>query len=72
MVNRARLTTTVQFYVKDKNDRLTDIGPMTQPVAKRKGSKSQKEGQAETKPTKELLTKKTCTTVPSILQWSKK
>ena len=35
MVNRARLTTTVQFYVKDKKDRLTEIGLTAPPAAKK-------------------------------------
>ena len=61
-----------QFYVKDKNDGLSEIGPTKQPAAKRKGSRSQKERQAETEPAKEQLTKKTRTTGPSIPPWSKK
>ena len=37
MVNRARLTTTAQFYVKDKNEGLTDIGPVKELPAKKIG-----------------------------------
>ena len=72
MVNQARLTTTAQFYVKDKKEGLTEIGPTKQPPAKRKGSGSKKEGQTETEPAKEPPAKKTHITVPSIPQWSKK
>ena len=31
LVSRARLTTTVQFYDKDKKDGLTEIGPTLSP-----------------------------------------
>ena len=37
IVNRARIITTAQFYVKDKKEGLMEIGPMKQPPAKRKG-----------------------------------
>ena len=53
MVNRARITTTVQFYVKDKKEGLTEIGPVKQPLAKRKGLESKEEEQTEIEPAKE-------------------
>ena len=62
----------MQFYVKDKKEGLTEIGPTKQPPAKRKGSESKEEGQTETEPAKEAPAKKTRITVPSIPQWSKK
>ena len=66
MVNRARLTTTAQFYDKDKNNGLTEIGPTTQPAAK-EGSKTQKEGQTKTE-----SNKRKSAIVTGIPQWSKK
>ena len=66
MVSQARLTTRAQFYDRDKNDGLTEIGPTTQPAAK-EGSKTQKEGQSKTE-----SNKRKSTIVTGILQWSKK
>ena len=35
MVNRARITTAAQFYVKDNKEGLTEIGPVKEPPAKK-------------------------------------
>ena len=72
MVDWARLTTTAQFYVKNKNNGLKEIGPTTPLVAKQKGWKSQKKEQLEIEQAKGPPPKKICTTVSSIPQWSKK
>ena len=47
MVSRARLTTTAQFYDRDKNEGLTEIGP-TMLIAIKNGPKTQRKGQART------------------------
>ena len=60
MVSRARLTTTAQFYDRDKNEGLTEIGPTVLPAIK-DGPKTPRKGQARTE-----------SIVADIPQWSKK
>merc|ERR1711989_289529 len=35
MVNRARITTAAQFYIKDEKEGLTEIGMVKEPLAKK-------------------------------------
>ena len=58
MVNQARITTIVQFYVKDKKEGLTEIGPVKEPPPKMNGLKSKKEGLTEIGPMKQPSAKR--------------
>ena len=60
MVSQARLMTTAQFYGRDKNKGLTELGPTVLPAIK-DGPKTLRKGQARTE-----------SIVADIPQWSKK